>query len=254
MENVQAYLTEQLSNATSPAILVSFGKDSLLLLHLARKVRPDTTIYYFNDDLSPFAQRVIIENNLTVLRYAPADRYIVPNGDGIALVDEYAINDTLLPVISPIVTGDSCKHSLPTRRTSTFRFNHDLALWGYKQSDHMEAVGTTFEKENMVGEVRFIAPLYGLTDADVYNALDELKIPYQNERNEIEWCQGCIDLVVQDWDREASLTAFRSRFHQGEDLMTSDSERDNSYAPVMGGSQTLEDAGCPMQLAQLIAT
>lgn len=208
----ETYISDCLATAQRPAVFVSFGKDSLLLLHLARQARPDITIYHFADELSEFAEQFIIQNDLTVYSYAPADRYLVPNGEGLALIDEYALNDTRIPVVTPIVSGADCRHGIPLQRTPSFRFPHDLVLWGYKCEESCEAVGTAFPKEMLIGGARFVAPLYEMTDADVYQALETLGIPFEDERNEMEVCDDCLNAVISaDWDRDAALAGFRSR-------------------------------------------
>ena len=211
--NLAATDIQAIQEAKRPALLLSFGKDSLLLHCLAKQVRSDIALYYFGDTLSEFATQMIIDNDLTVFNYAPVDRYVVPNGEGVALVDEYILNGTRVPFVSPIVKGDGCTHTLSLTRTPAFRYPHDLTLWGYRKLDWQDAVNTVFPCENIVGGSRFIAPLYEMTDADVFEALETLEIPYGDERNEIEWCDECLTAVIgDDWDRAASLSAFRNRF------------------------------------------
>lgn len=202
-----------IKKAQRPALFLSFGKDSLLLLHLVRAVRPDIAIYYFGDDLSSFAEQFIMDNDLTVMNYAPVDRYLVPNGDELALIDEYALNDTRIPLVTPIVKGNDCQHGLPEKRTPAFSYGHDLTLWGYKRGESCDAVGVDFPKEMNIGGSKFIAPLYEMTDADVFEALETLGIDYEPEKNEIEFCDECINAVISsDWDRDAALAGFQSRF------------------------------------------
>lgn len=214
MDLPHAYISHVLEAAKRPALFLSFGKDSLLLYHLAREVNLGITTYYFGDELSAFAEQFIIRNELSVFSYAPADRYLVPNGEGLALIDEYALNNTRIPVITPIVSGDNCRHGISQVRTPAFRFPHDKVLWGLKRGETCEAVGVTFEKEIDLGSLTVYAPLYEMTDADVYQALETLEIPYSNERNEIEFCDDCLNAVINsDWDKSAALAGFRRRFN-----------------------------------------
>lgn len=213
MELPRTYISDVLANAKSPALLLSFGKDSLLLQHLAREICPNITLYTFGDSLSAFAEQFIIKNDLTVFRYAPADRYLVPNGEGLALVDEFALNGTRIPLVHPIVKGDDCRHGVSEKRTPQFRFSHDVTLWGYRATDWCDAVGTTFDKEIQLGGSRFYAPLYDFTDVDVFEALETLEIEYADEPNELEFCEDCLNAVnSSDWDRDAALAGFRHRF------------------------------------------
>lgn len=208
----RAYISEVLRTAERPAIFISFGKDSLLLNALARSVRPDITAYYFGDELTSFAAQFILDNGLTVFSYPPADRYLVPNGKGIALVDEYALNDARIPVITEIVAGENCSHGVPNARRSEFQFPHDVALWGYKQSETCDAVGIDFPREMVIGGCRFVAPLYELSDSDVIGALDEMNLPYDVEPDEIQFCDSCMNAISSGWDAQLALSSFRTRF------------------------------------------
>jgi len=209
----RTYLQSVLDNAKSPALFLSFGKDSLLLYHLAKEVRRDLTLYTFGDTLSSFAEQFIMDNDLMVIRYAPADRYLVPNGDGLALVDEFALNDIRVPLVHPIVRGADCAHGVSTKRTPQFRFPHDVVLYGYKSGETCDAIGTTFPKEMMIGGSKFVAPLYELTDFDVYEALETLGVDPPMPDNELEFCDECLNAVIaSDWDKNAALAGFRSRF------------------------------------------
>jgi len=127
------YITETLARAKSPCVLSSFGKDSQLLLHLVREQRKDIPVYFFGDSLPTFAKQFIIDESLTVLNYAPADRYLVPNGEGLALVDEYSLGRVRIPMLSEVVQGENCVHGVSETRTPYFNFAHDVVFWGYGQ-------------------------------------------------------------------------------------------------------------------------
>jgi hypothetical protein len=207
------YIQTVLAQAKSPSLLCSFGKDSQLLQHLAREVKPDIPIYYFGDELPEFAGQFILDNDLTVYNYAPVDRYLVPNGEGIALVDEYSLGKVRLPMLSAVIKGDACQHGVSEQRTPYFRFPHDVVFYGYKHEETMPAVGISFEKEVQIGDLQLVAPLYEMTDADVFEALEYLEISYADDSDETEFCEECLDAIIHsDWDRQAALANFRTRF------------------------------------------
>jgi hypothetical protein len=105
MFNLLQTITEALAPAQSPAVLCSFGSDSTLLLHFARQVRPDIAVYYFGDTLPELARQMVLRNDLTIYSYAPADRYLVPVGERVVLVDEYAVNGVRVPMVSKVKTN-----------------------------------------------------------------------------------------------------------------------------------------------------
>lgn len=214
MFDLRKQITDALEGATHPAIFCSFGSDSALLLHFAREIRRDLPVYYFGEDLPELARQLVTHDDLTVFSYAPADRYLVPRNDSVALIEEYAINGQRVPMISKVVKGirGTCAAE-NSQRTPEFYLPHDVVLWGYRSSDHDELIGATFEREIQMGHTKFIAPLYDLTTDQVLNALDVLGLDYVQD-DAAEFCDECLNAVIGDnWDRNAALAGFRSRFN-----------------------------------------
>jgi hypothetical protein len=213
IEETVNYIRKTLAQAENPSVLVSFGKDSLVLLKLVRQIKPDISIFYFGDRLSRFAESVVKENDLQVYSYAPADRYLVPNGDGYSLIDEYSFGQTRVPLISDLVPSTSCElENLSPTRTPWFDYNADLTLWGYHQGDFHPLVESVFPQRFQLGATVMDAPLYSWSERDVLGAIEELRIPYEPEVNEVQVCDNCLNEINATLDREASLAGFHSRF------------------------------------------
>jgi hypothetical protein len=216
MLNLPQTISSILSTAQHPALLCSFGSDSTLLLHFARQVRRNIPVYFFGDELPKLARQMVIHDDLTVLSYAPADRYLMPHGEGTALIEEYDFNGQRVPMVSPVVSGPRGTCTVESKRppTSSFYFPHDVVLWGYRATDHHDLLGNvTFEREIQLGHTRFIAPLYDLTTDQVFNMLDVLELDYVSD-DAAEFCDECLNAVISsDWDRNAALAGFRARFN-----------------------------------------
>jgi hypothetical protein len=214
MLNLPQIIGEVLDAARNPALLCSFGSDSTLLLHFARQVKRDIPVYYFGDSLPRLAQQLVIDDDLMVLGYAPADRYLVPQGDGVALVEEYDINGQRVPMVSPVkVSRETCTAESSWGHTPSFHFPHDIVLWGYKRTDRHPLIPATFAREIQLGHTKFVAPLYDLTDQQVGDALTALGLDYVRE-DAAEFCDECLNSIINsNWDRDAALAGFRSRFH-----------------------------------------
>jgi hypothetical protein len=205
----RSYICESLLQAKNPSLLVSFGKESMLLLTLVREIKPDISLFWFGDKLSAFAESVIKDQDLQVFSYAPADRYIV----GESLVDEYSLGNVRVPLISDLIIGEPCElERLPTIRTPQFNWRSDLTLWGYRQLDNHVLVHTTFPQRFPLGGTVMDAPLYNYTEAQVLDALDELGITYDPDTNATTVCQTCLDEIDATMDKEAALAGFQSRF------------------------------------------
>lgn len=208
MKQQRNYIAEILEHAERPALFLSFGKDSVLLLKLAQDAGFNGTIYHLGTELTKFAEDFILSHDLTVFSYSPCDRYLIPSGDGFVLVEEYALNGARIPTVTDVVRGANCCHGEFKGWTTSFRFPHDVALYGYRASD--ESVIGVLAKEIEAGGCRFVAPLYDLSDADVYAQLAEFNVAYEINPP-VEFCANCLD-ALSDWDKAASLNAFHQRF------------------------------------------
>jgi len=152
------------------ALLCSFGKDSLVLLRTVLDMGHKPTIIWFRDHLNPFAAKIIREWDLEVVGYAPSARYQVEN----TLVSEYAIGNARLPLLQ-----DISEQGQPVNKVTTPRFDYgwDTTLFGYRKSDSHPLVPVTFEPEFQLGPTKMIAPLYDLSDREIFRLTNEMGIP-----------------------------------------------------------------------------
>lgn len=214
IEEARQYIKESLAKAVNPALLCSFGKESMLLLHLARRIRPDITIIWFGDKLPALAEMMIKKDTaFGVMGYPPADRYFVQSANGYSLVDEYSFAGTRVPMISDVVEGE-CELKFPMQTLSLFRYNADVTLWGYRSADSHPLVNTTFPQRFQLGTTVMDAPLWSWSETDVYNALDKLQVPYEPATNHIAVCGKCLEQIGAAVGEE-SLRYFQERFNFG---------------------------------------
>lgn len=229
IEKARERIKELLAMAQNPAVMCSFGKDSLLLLYLAREVKPDISIVWFkqsvNKESQRFAEWVIAEWDLTVFSYAPSDKYYLPNGEGLTLVDEYSFGQTSLPVLTDTVEGESCGINLPNVRTPLFDYQFDVTLVGCKLCDEHSILGHYCNDCWELGKTVFYAPLKDWTDDDVLEAIKVLGIPCEEVDDRLRVCTRCLQGTGEvfcperqamipsfQWDKEASLAAFRNHY------------------------------------------
>lgn len=161
-----------LTEAENPAVLCSFGMDSLVLLRAVLDTRPDTTIIHFYDHLTPFVNKIICDWDLSVASYAPACRYRVED----TVVSEYAIGDARLPLLQDISVDGRPSGTVTTPR---FNYDFDLTLFGYRKTDTHPLVETVFPQSFQLGPTTMYAPLYEYSDDDVHEAINELGISYE---------------------------------------------------------------------------
>lgn len=206
---MQQSVNSALAQAANPALLCSFGKDSLLLLQLALDSGFTGPVYYLGEYLPKHAEQVVVNRSLTVYSWPATNRYVVPNGDGLAQVDEYLLGETLLPLVSPVVKGDDCTHGQWSRFTRPFHWQHDVTLTGYKRGETCTAVGRDFPAEVNIGITRLVSPLFEFSDSDVVAALGH----EPPDDNAVEYCAECLRFINDNLNRNAALANFRRRFN-----------------------------------------
>ncbi len=241
MKRARDIIRGVLAAAAAPAVLYSGGKDSTLLLHLAREVRPDVRAIWFRSGITPERQRFvksqILAHDLEVWSWEPADVYVVPNGGGLSLVREQAFGPHRFPVLSDVEDGETCVGDVGVERTPQLYPHFDVLLLGYKDSDSNESLGGSgFCPADgwTLGRAKVFAPIRHLTDDDVRAAIKELNVPFDEERylrggadpDTVRACSLCLQAGEGEvfcrkegkpiprvpWDRGASLNAFRERF------------------------------------------
>jgi 3'-phosphoadenosine 5'-phosphosulfate sulfotransferase (PAPS reductase)/FAD synthetase len=179
---------------------------------MVRKIRPDIKIVYFKNRLNPNAEYLIREWDLTVLSYEPLNRYFVPWGNDISLVDEMTIGGEIVPLFRDVVESEKCDVEKLSEVRTEFDWTFDLTLWGYRKEDERHPViPTPFNKDFQLGSTRMFAPLYDWSDDDVLRAIKDSGIPFQSHTDSIGICGKCLD-ELRGWDRRASLEMFTRRF------------------------------------------
>lgn len=229
-ENVR----QVLAAASNPAVLSSFGKDSLLLLSLVREIRDDVPVLWFrtacNSEQIAFARSVIKAWGLSVYSYEPADVYLLANNGDRSVVQEYSFGGDRLPVAVDLSEGETCLLTAFTARTERLNLPFDLLLVGYKDSDSHWLKGGTqlFDDNYKLGGMRVTTPIRHLSDEIVRSAVTQLPgISYLELDDRVSMCSACMThqddsvwcpkekryIPRIEWDAEESVTAFRRRFN-----------------------------------------
>jgi len=184
-------VAKALAGSNSPAIFWSGGKDSQLLLALAREIRPVTVLWFRTGQDERFAKRILRDWKLVAFSWKPAIVYVV----GQTMVHEYDIGNDRLPVLIDLVEGGPCRVGSFTDRTSTLYLPVDTILVGWKESDEHPLKGDAKLALDglMIGRAKLVAPLRHMTDEEVKSALVDYKIPYEPVADELPACRHCLD-------------------------------------------------------------
>jgi 3'-phosphoadenosine 5'-phosphosulfate sulfotransferase (PAPS reductase)/FAD synthetase len=182
-----------------PALMCSFGKDSMVLLHLLRARGIRLPVIFHRDPWWPekyaFADRIIREWDLEVHDWAPL-RITLWEGKAImAFTNHYQVGPlpggTLqLPKnILPPVPGQRYLCGLRDvlqRPTGTFNYPWDCVLIGHKSSDEDQIAGKVplrcDIKQNAGIGPDAAFPLRGWADADIWGYSAANGVPQQRDR------------------------------------------------------------------------
>lgn len=236
MKQARETIKAALESAQSPAVMCSFGKDSMLLLSLAREIDANIPVIWFRTP-NAFARRMIMEWDLEAWCWEPADVYVVPNDEGLTLVREQAFGVQRFPVLLDVEAGTQCVADVLAKRTPRLFPHFDVILSGYRDSDYHWSFGGRgfFPADNWtLGRAKVIAPLRHLTDEQVWAEMKSAGIPYDADRYErggsdpdcVRACTQCLqpgigrvfcpkaqtEIDRVQWNPTKSLQAFRQRF------------------------------------------
>lgn len=229
MDKARQTIRTALAGAQSPAVLCSFGKDSLLVLALVRELRTDVPVIWFRTGFDEeFAKRIIREWKLTAYSPSPADVYLLTDGREQTIIHEYDFGGTRLPVAVDLVDGDRCSLTRFPRRTPAMVYPFDVVFTGYKDSDAHWLKGDVpmFDKGQRLDRAQIVTPIRHMTDEQVREALHNLGVPLAATNDELPLCTHCMTagpgevycperggfIPSIQWEADRSLTAFRDRF------------------------------------------
>lgn len=236
MKQARETIKAALETAQSPAVMCSFGKDSMLLLAEARKLNPTMPVIWFRTP-NAFARRMIMEWDLEAWCWEPSDVYVVPNDNGLTLVREQAFGRQVFPVLLDIEAGTQCIADVLPKRTPRLFPHFDVIFSGFKESDYHWSMGGQgfFPADGWrLGNAKVYAPLRHLTDEQVWAEIRAADIPYDVERYDnggddsdcIRACTQCLQSGIGrvfcpkaqaevdrvQWSSSDSLHAFRTKF------------------------------------------
>ena len=189
-------IKEVLVKSTKPIVLCSFGKDSMVLLYLIRKLKKDIPVLFFKEPFFPkkfsFANQIIEDWNLTMYDFPPLSTDFIVNNGAFEIANWYTGYKSALLYLP---TGTH-KHKnekeflcsvndLLNRPTSTgYTFPWDTIFVGHKSSDSDVLLGTIQLKSNLVHvrEMLLALPLANWIDKDIWKYTIDNNIPYNTKR------------------------------------------------------------------------
>jgi len=192
MDTLKAISVIQLAlkYAKRPAVLWSGGKDSTVLLDIARNIRPEIEVIHFKLPFLPqkykhhhFAQEVL---GMTVHDWVPESVALTHGNGRIDVCEKYSIGDGDIRVMrgtEPFEDGKPwvCGMDWLNRPKAKVISNFDVLLCGHKSSDEDPLTGQVplqVDKKMLGPTTAMWFPLRDWTDKDIANYIIDNDIGY----------------------------------------------------------------------------
>lgn len=193
-----AYLTirSALGNSRNPAVMCSFGKDSVAVLHMVRSFKNLKVIFHrepFQHHKYEYANRLMKEWELHVIDYPPNGTAMAEGGSDVEVVNYYQVGTKTVYLPTGLRHEDKGAATLCAlteiygKLTGSVNYPFDLVFHGHKASDNDPILGKVpfFADVALNSDAPNIAyPIRHFTDADVWRYIEENDIPIHHERYE----------------------------------------------------------------------
>lgn len=185
-----------LANARNPAIMCSFGKDSIVVLHLVMSIRKLKVVFHrepFQHHKYDYANRVMRDWGLHIIDYPPSATALAEGDSELEVVNYYqtGTSTTYLPTgLRQDTSGKDLVCALSDiylKPTGSINYPFDLVFHGHKSSDCDPILGEVRLYSDIatnVGAPSAAFPIRHFTDEDVWRYIEENGLPIHQERYE----------------------------------------------------------------------
>jgi hypothetical protein len=197
IEESEILIEQMMREYRNPVLMCSFGKDSMVLLHLMRDLQFKIPVIFHREPFMPakyqFANQIINRWNLTVYDYPAARTTFCKRQGKMEVLNEYQIGAETCMVPTGIMDPEPGQEYLCALKDllykplGTFNYPWDLCFIGHKSSDVDPLHGKLeFEidvKRNL-NSAHFAFPLRKWSDKDIWDYIEEYGVPYHQSRYE----------------------------------------------------------------------
>lgn len=201
IKTAREVITIALAAATSPVVMLSGGRDSLLLLHLVRQVRPEhKSVVWWGESVkdqekrNEFTLGIIKEWDLLAFSYPPSQMDVVQGENGnleiVNIIDVGGSGSVVLPIgVAKRLDPENFACGLdflnkPIVPWGSIEPQFDVYFSGHRSSDVDPVQGSIaldgWAAQN--GAAWFVYPLKDFTDADVIELTERWGLPLNTKR------------------------------------------------------------------------
>ena len=187
---------DALSQYSRPAVMCSFGKDSMVVLDIVQRVMPRPAVIFHREPYQhhkyAFANKVIADKKLMVYDWPHSYTAMANGGGETEIVKFYGIGNSnaYVPVGTRADGGDDMVCGLRDiyySPTGTYDYPWDLVFHGHKSSDVDPVMGAVPLKTDLLrneGSASAAFVIRDFTDADVWEYTERFNLPVHTERYE----------------------------------------------------------------------
>lgn len=220
IDQAKQFIKDAISKHRNPAVLCSFGKDSVLMTYLALSVKPDLPVIFFRHSYNPlvkyrYADKMIQWfgeqfNPQVIQGLLPSQVELIDQNGDLDFIEHYPIGarTMAMPVGIKQDEGGICsKDKIFNQMKGSYDWSYDLLFCGHKACDEDTLVDggkipITIDYLQIQGSSTLAYPLRNFSHAEVFNSFSELNIPMDTERYEKTfevWAEKEDKTVNGDW-------------------------------------------------------
>jgi hypothetical protein len=179
----------------NPIAMASFGKDSMVLLHLLKTLGLKLPVLFHKEPFEPkkyeFANRVIAKEGYVVYDYPPSFTQMAKTGSNVEIISRYQVGNSFIWLGTGIKKPEEGKpflcgyEDVYKKPTGDFEFPWDLCYVGHKSVDKDPIRGNIpllVDIKKNEGSPDYAFPLRDFTDADIWEYTETFGVDWNEKR------------------------------------------------------------------------
>lgn len=188
-------IEKYLQRCFNPIVTCSFGKDSVVMLHLVRSVYNKIPVLFLKEPFNPkkyqFANKLIEDWDLNVYDFAPSSTDTLIEDNTFEIFNIYEANGGKLVLPTSIEDPKEGELYLCGRddfllkaKCVGYQFKWDCVFIGHKSTDVNPFLHETqiTSEAALLGNIHAVFPIKDWTDKDIWEYTEKYNVPYNDKR------------------------------------------------------------------------